>query len=143
MRRPYMERQVEVAMRTLREEILACADARIRPVEAGRGPEVTFRFGREFTGFQGHFPGHPILPAFVQLLTGECALSLCSAHPWRLRTVLRSKFLRTVLPDETVMVTWQQQPRDDRLCCSFTLLANGAKAAVFTLEFDVEEARHA
>jgi 3-hydroxyacyl-[acyl-carrier-protein] dehydratase len=130
-------------MRTLREEILANADTRVRPVEAGRGPEVTFRFGSDFTGFQGHFPGHPVLPAFVQLLTGECALSLYRARPWRLRRVLRSKFLRTVRPDEAVTVTWQEQARDDRLCCSFTLLANGEKAAVFSLEFAVEESRHA
>ena len=138
-------------MRTLREEILASADTQVRPVEAGRGPQVVFRFGRDFTGFQGHFPGHPILPAFVQLLTGECALSLCSGRPWRLRRILRSKFLKPVRPDEAVTVTWQEQPQDDHLCCSFTLLADGEKAAVFTLEFDVpdaqrrcgEESRHA
>jgi len=130
-------------MRTLREEILASADIQVPPVEAGGGPQVTFRFRRDFTGFQGHFPGHPILPAFVQLLTGECALWLRSARSWRLRRILRSKFMKTVLPEDTVTVSWQEQPVDDGLRCSFTLLANGEKAAVFTLEFDVEETRHA
>ena len=130
-------------MRTLREEILASVDTQARPVETGRGSEATFHFRRDFTGFQGHFPGHPILPAFVQLLTGECALSLRSARPWRLRRILRSKFLKTVLPDQIVTISWQEQMREDRLCCSFTLLANGEKAAVFSLEFDIEENRHA
>ena len=102
-----------------------------------------FALTRDFTGFQGHFPGHPVLPAFVQLLMGQCALCVRSARNWRLRRVERSKFLRTILPDQPVTVCWQEQPRNDRLRCSFTLLAGGEKAAVFTLEFDVEEGGHA
>jgi 3-hydroxyacyl-[acyl-carrier-protein] dehydratase len=37
-----------------------------------------FQFGGDFPGFQGHFPGEPILPAIVQLAAvryvAECAL---------------------------------------------------------------------
>jgi len=130
-------------MRMLREEILACADARVRTLDGGRSHELVFHFDKGFTGFQGHFPGHPVLPAFVQLLMGQCALYVRSACNWRLRRVERSKFLRTILPDQAVTVCWQEQPLNDRLRCSFTLLVSGEKAAVFTLEFDVEEGGHA
>jgi 3-hydroxyacyl-[acyl-carrier-protein] dehydratase len=130
-------------MRTLREEILACADTQVRTLDEGRGHELAFRFDKTFTGFQGHFPGHPVLPAFVQLLMGQCAVSLRSARNWRLRQVERSKFLKTIQPDQSVTVRWQEQPLNDHLRCSFTLLADGEKAAVFTLEFDVEDGGHA
>ncbi len=130
-------------MRTLREEILACADTQVRTLDEGRSHELAFRFDASFTGFQGHFPGHPVLPAFVQLLMGQCALRVRSARYWRLRQVERSKFLRTILPDQSVTVRWQEQPLNDRLRCSFTVLADGEKAAVFTLQLDAEGGGHA
>jgi 3-hydroxyacyl-[acyl-carrier-protein] dehydratase len=105
--------------------------------------ELTFHFGEDFIGFQGHFPGHPILPAFVQLLMGECAVRMHSDRAWSLRRVERAKFLRPIQPNEPVTVCWQEQPRDDGLRCSFTLRVNVEKAAVFTLEFAPEEGIHA
>jgi 3-hydroxyacyl-[acyl-carrier-protein] dehydratase len=130
-------------MGTLREEIIACAEKPVRTLEGGRGYELAFVFGEQFTGFQGHFPGHPVLPAFVQLMTGQCALCIRSGRNWRLRRVDRGKFLKTILPGRAVTVRWQEQPQNPGLRCSFTLLADGEKAAVFTLEFDAEDSPHA
>jgi 3-hydroxyacyl-[acyl-carrier-protein] dehydratase len=130
-------------MRTLREEIMTCAAGPVRTLEANQGCELTFRFGNDFTGFRGHFPGHPILPAFVQLLTAECAVRLHGNRPWSLRRVERSKFLRPIGPNELVTVCWQEQPGDDHLRCSFTLRVGEEKAAVFTLELVAEEGPHA
>jgi len=131
-------------MRTLREEIMACAETPVRPLDADGSYELTFRFDDAFTGFQGHFPGHPILPAFVQLLAGQCALQIRSARNWSLRTVDRGKFLKTIQPNQPVTIRWQEQPlADDGLRCSFTLLVSDDKAALFRIEFAPEEDRHA
>jgi 3-hydroxyacyl-[acyl-carrier-protein] dehydratase len=130
-------------MRTLREEIMACSQGPARTLEGNRGREATFRFGADFTGFRGHFPGHPILPAFVQLLTAECAVRLHDTCPWSLRRVERGKFLRPIAPEEPVTVCWQEQPGDGSLRCSFTLRVGEEKAAVFTLEFVAEEGQDA
>ena len=130
-------------MHTLREEIMACTDGRVRALEVDGGHELVFRFGKGFTGFSGHFPDHPVLPAFVQLLAAQCALQIHSARNWNLRRVERSKFLKIILPDEPVTVRWQEQPQDGDVRCSFTLLVNDQKAAVFTLDFAVEECCHA
>ena len=142
-------------MRTLREEIMMRADAPVRSLEVGQGGfpnavdrvggpyELTFRLGDDFVGFQGHFPGHPILPAFVQLLMGECAVRMHRGRVGSLRRVQRGKFLRPIQPNEPVTVCWQEQPRDDGLRCSFTLRVNGEKAAVFALGFAAEESGHA
>jgi 3-hydroxyacyl-[acyl-carrier-protein] dehydratase len=143
-------------MRTLREEIIGRADPPIRSRADGQGYELTFHFGDDFLGFQGHFPGHPILPAFVQLLLGECAVRMRREHPWSLRRIERSKFLRPIGPNEPVTVCWQEQPQeglppakqsrwgpDESLRCSFTLRVGDEKAAVFALEFTVEDSQHA
>jgi len=143
-------------MRTLREEIMTRADVPVRSLAADEGYELTFRLGDDFVGFQGHFPGRPILPAFVQLLMGECAVRMHRGRVGSLRRVERGKFLRPIQPNEPVTVCWQEQARegppnathrvrepDDGLRCSFTLRVAGEKAAVFALEFASEESGHA
>ncbi len=131
-------------MRTLREEIMACAGTSVRTLEVEASYDLTFHFEDGFTGFQGHFPGHPILPAFVQLLAGQCALQIRSGRNWSLRRVDRGKFLKTIQPNQPVTIRWQEQPLEDGgLRCSFTLLVNDEKAALFRIEFAPEEDRHA
>jgi len=130
-------------MRTLREEIIACAEGHVRILKANQGCELTFRTGDDFTGFRGHFPGHPILPAFVQLMMAECAVRLHNTRSWSLRRIERGKFLKPIGPNEPVTVCWQEQPGDGGLRCSFTLRVGAEKAAVFTLEFATEEGSHA
>jgi 3-hydroxyacyl-[acyl-carrier-protein] dehydratase len=155
-------------MGTLREEIMTCAEGPVRPLEAegprerrspegrpiGRlavpgaaspdqGWELTFRLGTDFTGFRGHFPGHPVLPAFVQLMMAECAVRMHSTRSWTLRRVERGKFLKPIGPNEPVTVCWQEQPQEDGLRCNFTLRVGAEKAAVFALEFSAEEEPHA
>ncbi len=137
-------------MHTLREEVMACAEEQIRTLEANQGCELTFRPGADFTGFRGHFPGHPILPAFVQLMMAECAVRLHDSRSWSLRRVERGKFLKPIGPNEPVTVCWQEQPLSliaEGGCptkrCSFTLRVGTEKAAVFALEFAAEEDPHA
>jgi 3-hydroxyacyl-[acyl-carrier-protein] dehydratase len=119
------------------------ADTPVRSLAADKGHELTFRLGDDFVGFQGHFPGHPILPAFVQLLLGECSVGLHSGRTWTLRHVDRAKFLRPIQPNEPVTVAWQEQPQENGLRCSFTLRVGSEKAAVFALDLAPEEGGHA
>jgi 3-hydroxyacyl-[acyl-carrier-protein] dehydratase len=121
-------------MDTLRDEILACAEDPVRNREDGKEYELTYHFGADFTAFSGHFPSHPILPAFVQLLAGECALQLRMQRSMVLRRVKRAKFLKPIQPDQMTTVRWQEWPLDNGLQGSFTLLADGEKAATFTME---------
>ncbi len=143
-------------MGTLREEIIAGAEGQVQILEVDQSCELTFRLGDGFTGFRGHFPGHPILPAFVQLMMAECALRLHTAQPWSLRRVERGKFLRPIGPNEPVTVCWQERPRkglppakqsrwgpDESLHCNFTLRVGTERAATFALEFSAEEDPHA
>jgi 3-hydroxyacyl-[acyl-carrier-protein] dehydratase len=127
----------------LRDEIVASAGPDIRTLEPGGNYEMTFSFDKGFTGFQGHFPQHPILPAFVQLMMGECAARIRTARNWRLSRIHKAKFMRTILPNQTMSVRWEEQPINNDLRCSFTLLVGNEKAAVFTIELTTEENSHA
>jgi 3-hydroxyacyl-[acyl-carrier-protein] dehydratase len=126
-------------MNTLRNEILARANSPVRRSEDGEGYELTYRFDPDFTAFSGHFPGHPILPAFVQLLTAECAIQIRMERDVVLRHVKRAKFLKPIEPGQEITLRWRERPLDDGLRGSFTLLADGEKAASFTLEMAVGE----
>jgi 3-hydroxyacyl-[acyl-carrier-protein] dehydratase len=122
-------------MRTLKDEVLASTDARIRTLEEEQGFELVFGISTDFTGFSGHFPGLPILPAFIQLLMGQCALEIHSQRRWSLRCVKRAKFMKTITPGQEVTVRWREQRLEDRLRGSFTLTVNDQKTASFSVEF--------
>jgi len=127
-------------MEPLRNEIMARADGPVRSGKDSQEYELTYRFGGGFTAFSGHFPDHPILPAFVQLLAGECALQIHTDSNMILQRVKRAKFLKPIQPDQGITLRWRERPLDnDGLQGSFTLLADGEKAATFTLEMAVRE----
>ena len=130
-------------MTILRNEILACADGPVRTGANDQEYELTYRFGEDFAAFSGHFPGHPILPAFVQLLAGQCALQLRLQRDIVLRRVKRAKFLKPIEPNHEIIVRWRERSLDDGVQGSFTLLADGEKAATFTAEMAVRESADA
>jgi 3-hydroxyacyl-[acyl-carrier-protein] dehydratase len=56
------------------------------------GVKASFTFAPDFIGFQGHFPGRPILPGVCEI---QAALLLAEAHlrrPVRLREIERVRF---------------------------------------------------
>lgn len=61
-----------------------------------------FSFLPDFIGFDGHFPGKPILPAMVQLMAGHVAC--CQAHARTLKVIKigKAKFVKPVLPNQEI-----------------------------------------
>lgn len=63
------------------------------------------RFSSDFIGFNGHFPGTPVLPGFCQVQTVLTLLGLQpDIDPWLIE-VVRSKFIEAIGADETVTFT--------------------------------------
>ena len=89
-------------MTDLRTEVRA---ALVSPPAENPAGEVTasFCFPPDFTGFQGHFPGNPVLPGIVQILMAEVTAG--RGNDPALKEVARCKFLRPVSPGENVSVT--------------------------------------
>ncbi len=64
----------------------------------------TYCFPEDFMGFSGHFPGYPILPALVQLMTGWSLLEAKQGHAVKIATIERAKFLLEIYPGQKILV---------------------------------------
>jgi 3-hydroxyacyl-[acyl-carrier-protein] dehydratase len=90
--------------------------------EDGGGISAEFTFGKGFSGFQGHFPGNPILPGVCQIEMVLAVLEKALKHKMTLKTLDRGKYVNAVKPDETV-----------RIAGTYSESSNGAVSAKFTL----------
>ncbi|MCP4450384.1 MAG: hypothetical protein GY809_02910 [Planctomycetes bacterium] len=130
-------------MRSLKDEVWACTDAEIRTLEAEKEYELIFEFPKDFTGFSGHFPQFPVLPAFIQMLIGQCVVEIRSHCPCRPCRVKKAKFMKTITPGQEVTVRWSEQLVGDFLKGSFTLWVDRQKVASFSMEFSCTGGAHA
>src|SRR3954451_7168185 len=62
------------------------------------------RFPAEHVAFAGHFPGFPILPAFMQVQVAVDVLSAALGRPISLQAVEQAKFIKPIQPDQDVSV---------------------------------------
>lgn len=69
----------------------------------------TFRFAADFPGFAGHFPGHPVLPAVVQVLSAQLVVERWLGRPLVMQQLERAKFLRQVRPEESLRVVCRER----------------------------------
>ena len=66
-----------------------------------------FTLTDDFIGFEGHFPGHPIVPAMVQILMARMLIEEIGGES--LSTVQSAKFLAPIPPRTSVVVTARQK----------------------------------
>jgi 3-hydroxymyristoyl/3-hydroxydecanoyl-(acyl carrier protein) dehydratase len=72
--------------------------------ETGPGElRACFLFPAEFAGFQGHFPGRPILPAVCEIQAALAMLEAWKGEPVALREIILAKFATPVTCDEEVV----------------------------------------
>lgn len=84
------------------QELLACrADAAQR-----QGEQVVqdFVLPPNFSGFSGHFPGFPIVPAVVQVLLAQLTARENGLSADTMVALERAKFHRQLRPDERISV---------------------------------------
>lgn len=80
----------------------------LRAEEGGWSRE--YMLDASFPGFAGHFPGHPILPAVVQLLMARMTLEEGLGRPLRLSGVPQAKFTVPLTPGEVIAVAVRPVP---------------------------------
>ena len=72
------------------------------------GPDNGFRKfcpASDFIGFDGHFPGHPILPAMLQVLLGIIVSEELCGTRLTLQKLDKAKFMSQIQPEQIITVS--------------------------------------
>ena len=101
----------------------------IRQQDNGEIVSGTFHFSADFAGFQGHFPGRPILPAIVQCAAVRVLLEQVLAGELLPSEMAGLKWQRPILPDETVVIEAVLAGQDDLPAVTFTLAGPGGRCS--------------
>ena len=115
-------------MSSLSAAVLDCLVSRSRDASSG-DVEAGYCFPEDFIGFAGHFPGNPVLPGIAQIL----AVVHAAGGETGLRAIVSCKFLRPVLPGETLSVRLSLAGQPDGLAARAALSVNGEQCAVMRL----------
>ena len=77
--------------------------------------EVTarFLFPAEFIGFQGHFPGKPVLPGVCNIQAVIVMLQAWEKRNIRLKEIVSAKFLSPVSPEEEIVFNYSKQMQNN------------------------------
>ena len=68
------------------------------------GCTAAIRFPMDFIGFQGHFPGNPVVPAVCLISTVELLAEHCLGRDLTITKVVSAKFRTPILPEQTVTI---------------------------------------
>jgi 3-hydroxyacyl-[acyl-carrier-protein] dehydratase len=118
-------------MKNMNEEIRQCGIISIHETE--RGHEMGYVFPPTFSGFQGHFPQNPVLPAIVQLMTARESIVEHLGRDLLITKVTRAKFQKIITPDIPVTVVWTLREQEDDFICRCILETEGTPASSFIM----------
>ena len=87
-------------MNPIRTQLKAALKA--APLDAANQCTAEFCLSPEFIGFQGHFPGQPVLPGVCMICAVLVAAEDTLGMEIKMRAVKSAKFFSPVLPEQTV-----------------------------------------
>ncbi len=125
-------------MNALALGILAAAGDSVS-VDDGGFVSRPYCFAPGFAGFDGHFPGAPILPAVVQIQTVVAMAGGHAGVPLRLSSVESAKFLSPIRPDEAILVRFRICEVGGKPMHDAILTVAGKTASSFLLHLVPEE----
>jgi 3-hydroxyacyl-[acyl-carrier-protein] dehydratase len=121
-------------MNRVKQEIVSSAIDEIKVTAPGT-INRRYCFNRDFIGFSGHFPGLPILPAFVQVLTALTLAEEQSGYPLELAGVENAKFHIELCPGQEIKVECEEKPVRGKPGCEARLVVAEGLASIFRLSF--------
>ncbi len=99
-------------------------------VEAGTATGE-FCFQKDFPGFDGHFPGNPILPGIVMVAMSKAVSEAVCGAPLLLSGLAFAKFTKLVLPGDAIKVTVSVKEAGGAYAVRAQLSSEGKTAATF------------
>ena len=124
-------------MNRLMQEIKQCMSDL---AETKKG-EVTarFLFPADFIGFQGHFPGKPILPGVCKIQTVIVMLQAWEKRDIRLKEVVSAKFLSPVSYREELVFNYRKQTEsNNEALVKASVISKDKKVAELQLRLSFE-----
>ena len=121
-------------MNKLKKEIIEAAQGEIEMI----GPDKAvgrYIFPQSFIGFDGHFPGYPVLPAYVQVLTAITVIEEWKGRPFQLASVERAKFHIELRPDQEITVQCREFEAKGKTAIEANLTVTEGLAAIFLMKF--------
>jgi 3-hydroxyacyl-[acyl-carrier-protein] dehydratase len=104
------------------------------PAEATESATLEFRFAADDPTFAGHFPTRPLLPGVFQLEMARFAAELLLKCPLAVREITKAKFLRPIIPAETVRVELKLSEKPDTMQLRARFYVGGQPAGETILE---------
>jgi 3-hydroxyacyl-[acyl-carrier-protein] dehydratase len=95
----------------------------------------SYWFKPDFIGFSGHFPGYPVLPAFIQVMTALGVEEEVKGNEIELASLVKAKFRVEIRPDQEVAVTCAERTVKGGDGFEASLSAGGALAASLLFTF--------
>lgn len=120
-------------MNKILQEIAAARLGALTTDETG-ALEGRYLFTDRFAGFAGHFPGHPILPAIVEILTVVSLVGEHAGSRQRLVAVEDAKFLIPLRPGQEIMVRCRPRTVKGKPLYDAQLTVAGSTAASLLIE---------
>jgi len=123
---------------SLKNAIQAASDQPLKR-EGDHGIAQSFCFRPEFIAFRGHFPGNPLLPAFVQIQMAQAVLESAAQTPLQLERIDNAKFREPLPPGKSVRVHCDLERTPDNHKAAVTLMVLDRRIATFHLTFRLAE----
>ena len=119
-------------MNRVKQEIVSSAIDEIKVTAPGT-INRRYCFNQDFIGFSGHFPGRPILPAFVQVLTALTLAEEQSGYPLELAGVENAKFHIQLGPGQEINVECREKLVSGKPGCEARLTVAEGLASLFRM----------
>lgn len=98
-----------------------------------------FLFDDTFIGFRGHFPGEPILPAFIQMMMAKVLVEALNHCPLQVVSVKNAKFLLPIHPGQEIEIKCLCQSTGAEQSWAVRLTLQEGLAATFVIVLGQEE----
>jgi 3-hydroxyacyl-[acyl-carrier-protein] dehydratase len=122
-------------MNNLRTAIQSSALGPVQETEPGTFFQ-SYCFQPEFIGFSGHFPGYPILPAFIEVFIVMIMAEEVEGRPLRIQTLERAKFQKEVLPGQVIKIKYREKSIKGKKKIEAALTVAENQAASFHITFE-------